>query len=203
MPRKPKLEKKTITVMVNSTLIAITLHPPTGTRKSWYAYWNGLVASRSTGQQKLEDAIVVAKDMLERWKVGSSGARATPFDTLLSDVEFEAIQKAHFGRLTDPAAKVRADKSLTVCLEAIRAFKVLTGLERIVLATPDDCARFQREALTRPKNWRQSYPRGKKAEEVERISPNTVLKWTRSLQAAFQRANRNAGRKCVRVCSIN
>ena len=34
MPRKPKLEKKTITVVVNGTPIAVTLHPPAGARKS-------------------------------------------------------------------------------------------------------------------------------------------------------------------------
>src|SRR5262249_17695277 len=51
---------------------------------------------------------------------------------------------------------------------------------------------------TLPKNWRQRYPRSKSADEVDRISPNTVLKWSRALQAAFERANRNAGKKCVR-----
>jgi hypothetical protein len=30
------------------------------------------------------------------------------------------------------------------------------------------------------------------------VSPNTVLKWSRSLQAAFQRACRTSGKKCVR-----
>ena len=51
MPRKPKPEKQTITVLVNGTPVAVILHPPTGTRPSWYAYWNGLVASKSTGQR--------------------------------------------------------------------------------------------------------------------------------------------------------
>src|SRR5437660_1425260 len=37
-----------------------------------------------------------------------------------------------------------------------------------------------------------------RARKLLRVSPNTVLKWSRSLQAAFERANRNAGRKCVR-----
>jgi integrase len=36
-------------------------------------------------------------------------------------------------------------------------------------------------------------------EPAERlISPNTVLKWSRMLQAAFHRVNRSAGKKCVR-----
>ena len=39
MPRKPKLEKTAITVVVNGTPVTVTLHPPTGTRRSWYVYW--------------------------------------------------------------------------------------------------------------------------------------------------------------------
>ena len=30
------------------------------------------------------------------------------------------------------------------------------------------------------------------------ISENTVLRWSRELRAAFERVNRNAGKKCVR-----
>jgi len=193
MPRKPKQEKQAITVIVNGTPIALILHPPTGSRRSWYAYWSGLVASKSTGQRRLEEAIVVAENMQK-----SGGKRADLGDRLLSDEEFEAIQRGHFGRKHDPKAQVRAMKSLTTCLEAIGAFKSITGLSRITLATGDECAAFQRKALTMPKNWRQQYPRGKDPEETACISPNTVLKWSRALQAAFERANRNAGKKCVR-----
>jgi GNAT superfamily N-acetyltransferase len=101
-------------------------------------------------------------------------------------------------------------------------------LDRVASATADDCARFQTEALKRPVNWRkdlrtpgqaadelQSTPRSPKKPRpsktqqrralngvpqlaAETISSNTVLKWSRMLQAAFQRANRNAGKKCVR-----
>jgi integrase len=81
-------------------------------------------------------------------------------------------------------------------LNAIAAFRKITGLAPITLARADDCAAFQRKALTMPKNWRHDYPKGRK--DVELISPNTVLKWSRSLQAAFERANLNAGRRCVR-----
>ena len=43
MPRKPKPPKKqTIQVIVNGKPVAITLHPPSGVRKSWIAYWTGL-----------------------------------------------------------------------------------------------------------------------------------------------------------------
>src|SRR5207249_379353 len=52
------------------------------------------------------------------------------------------------------------------------------------------------DVLDKPKNWRQQYPKSKKV--VAPISTNTMLKWSRSLQAAFQRASRNAGKKCVR-----
>src|SRR5262249_40357281 len=151
--------------------------------KSWYVYWAGLVSSKSTGQSNLHDAVVTAENMVRDWAGGGNGARATPLDNVLSDQEFEQIQTAHFGRKTDPAARARASKSLIVCLNAIRAFQSITGLQLLALATPDDCARFQREALTRPKNWRQNYPKSKKPQEVECVSPNTVLKWSRSLQA--------------------
>lgn len=198
MPRKPKLEKRTITVVVDGSPITVSLHPPSGARKSWYAYRSGLVASKATGQRNLEDAIVVVESMLRNWKAGRGAQRPAPSTEILTNEEFEVIQRAHYERKTDPAAWARAQKSLTVCLEAIKAFQAITRLDQISLATPDDCARFQREALERPKNWRQHYPRGKKPEESERISPNTVLKWSRALQAAFERANRNAGKKCVR-----
>jgi integrase len=47
------------------------------------------------------------------------------------------------------------------------------------------------------KSWRLTYP-NKRVNEVENLSPNTVLKWSKALQAAFQRANVNAGKTCVR-----
>jgi integrase len=193
MPRKPKVEKKTITVVVNGVPVAVTLHPPTDARKSWYAYWPGLVTSKSTGHRNLADAIVAAENM-----VRSGGKRATVADTGLSDEEFEKIQRAHFGKKTDPRENRRAEKTFQAFLKALDAFRRITGLQRVTLATADQCAAFQRQALTLPKNWRQQHPKSKKAEEVDRLSPNTVLKWSRALQAAFDRANRTAGRKCVR-----
>jgi hypothetical protein len=191
MPRKPKVEKQTITVIVNGKPVAVILHPPIGSRKSWYVYWSGLVSSKSTGQAKLEAAIVVAEEMVK-----NGGKKASVADSVLSDEEFEQIQRAHFSRKQDPAAQLRASKTLDDCLEAIAAFKEISGLPQVTLATADDCAAFQRKAMTLPKNWRKQYPRSKK--EVERLSANTVLKWSRALQAAFERANRNAGRKSVR-----
>jgi hypothetical protein len=191
MPRKPKIEKKTITVIVNGNPITVTLHPPTGRRTSWYAYWHGLVASRSTGQRDFGEAVKVIEDMLRK-----GGRRADLEDALLSDAELEQIQRVHFARKTDPDARARAEKSLVECLDAIAAFRAITGLAPISKATPDDCAAFQRKALTLPKNWRHRYPRSKQTSTT--ISPNTVLKWSRCLQSAFERANRTAGKKCVR-----
>jgi integrase len=87
-------------------------------------------------------------------------------------------------------------KSLDACLEAIDAFKHISGLRQIALATADDCAAFQRKALTLPKNWRHKYPKSRKT--VDCLSANTVLKWSGALQAAFERVNKNSGKKCVR-----
>jgi hypothetical protein len=215
MPRKPKQEKKTITVVVNGSPLAVILHPPTQSRKSWYAYWAGLVTSKSTGQRDLNEAILVAENM-----VRNGGKRAEVRDAVLSDEEFEEIQRAHFGRVTDERAKPRASRSLDSCREAINAFGDITGLKPITTATADDCARFQRLALSLPNSWRkkplserrpaQDYSEEGRAkrqlsgqvdalDECPRYSPNNVLKWSRSLQAAFERVNRNAlKRKCVR-----
>ncbi|MBL8797639.1 MAG: hypothetical protein JNM56_27310 [Planctomycetia bacterium] len=191
MPRKPSLKKETIQVLVNGTPVKVVLHPPTGRRTSWFAYWNGLVASKSTGQSKLEDAIRVAHRM-----VTSGCARPVLADAVLTDEEFEEIQRAHFNRKTDPAAKLRAQKTLDDCLEAIAAFRDIAGIKPVTTARVDDCAIFQRKALMLPKNWRKQYPNSQ--QEVASLSPNTVLKWSRALQAAFDRACRSAGRKSVR-----
>jgi len=81
-------------------------------------------------------------------------------------------------------------------MEAITAFRELVKLSSIALATPDDCERFQHLALERPRNWRSKYP--KKRKNADSLSPTTVVKWSVALQAAFERANRNGGKKCVR-----
>jgi hypothetical protein len=167
------------------------LHPPTGARKSWFAYWQGLVSSRSTGQRDYAEAVKVVQDMLN-----NGGNRSELQDAVLSDQEFEQIQREHYGRKQDPAANARAAKSLFSCMNAITAFRAISGLKPVTIATPDACAAFQRKALGLPKNWRLSYPKSKPGGKT--VSPNTVLKWSRALQAAFERANKNAGRKCVR-----
>jgi integrase len=192
MPRRPRNQKRKITVVVGGKPIAVTMFPPGGNRKSWYAYWTGLVASKSTGERDFGPAVAVAEHM-----VRNGGKRGRLADTILTDDEFEAIQRAHYGKKQDAKAKARAEKTLRTCLEAIAAFREISGVSPISTATADDCARFQQEALKRPKNWRLSYPNRKK-EGVERISPNTVLKWSRAIQAAFERANVNGGKKCIR-----
>lgn len=169
----------------------MTLHPPGGSYRTWYAYWPGAVYKRSTGQTDPGEAVRAAEAM-----VRGAGKKAQVADAVLTDQEFEGVQRTHFTRKTDARAKERAGKTLEECLDAISAFKAITGLERISAAGPDDCARFQRDALTRPRNWRKQFPKSKKTDET--VSPNTVLKWSRMLQAAFDRVNRNAGKKCVR-----
>src|SRR5262245_36004748 len=140
MPRKPRAEKKTVTVLVNGTPVTVSLHPPSGARSSWYAYWGGLVASKSTGQADFNEAVKAVEGMLR-----SGGRRAELRHARLSDDEFEQLQRAHFGRKADPAARRRAEKSLEEVLDAINAFKAITGLSPVSAATPDDCASFQRK----------------------------------------------------------
>jgi integrase len=146
-------------------------------------------------------------------------------DVVLSDEEFEAIQRAHFNRKTDEKARRRAMTSLCSCLDAISAFRKIIGRTPISQATLDDCANFQRVGLTLPNNWRRLPPEKRrpvvyysqqlrlarqqagepdKYDDVPQYSPNNVLRWSRSLQAAFERANRNAlKRKCVRGVVAN
>ncbi len=221
MPRKQKQQKHTTAVLVNNQPITVTLHPPTGTRRSWYAYWPGLVTSKSTGRADREGAVRVVEGMLR-----NGGQRPSLDDAMITDEEFETIQRRHFEKKIDAAAKARAAKTLSECTDAISAFKAISGLGNVVAATPDDCEKFQTEALKKPVNWREQH-RSKDAQSaptdatpltkrrqsktqqrralagtlsttVETIRPNTVLKWSRMLQAAFQRVNINAGKKCVR-----
>src|SRR4051812_35576340 len=127
MPRKPKIKKRIINVPVRGTLVKVVLHPPTDARKSWYAYWNGLVTSKSTGQAEFAEAARVAEEMLREQAEGGSVRRPRLADAVLSDEEFEAVQRAHFGRKTDPRAKARSEKSLKDTLEAVAAFRAISG----------------------------------------------------------------------------
>src|SRR5262249_42825164 len=150
--RKRKQEKHTFQVVINGVPITVTLSPPAGRRTSWFVYWTGLTYSRATGERELDKAIVAAEHM-----VRYGGKRADLDEVVLSDEEFEAIQKAHFGKKKDPDARRRAAKTLKDCLEAIAAFKALSGLDRVAAATPADCGKFQQKALTMPKNWRHRH----------------------------------------------
>src|SRR5262245_61536292 len=158
MPRKPKLEKQSVTVVIGGTPYTVILHPPGGSRKSWYAYRNGLVSSKSTGQRNLNDAVAVVEAMVSDWLAGRDCKRPLLGDAVMSDEEFEELQRQHFAKKKDAAAQARAAKTLKDCLEAIRAFRDIIRAEPvnftqpIALVRPDICAAFQREALKRPKN---------------------------------------------------
>lgn len=191
MPRKQSQKVEKVAVVVDGKTTVVTLHPPTKARKSWYAFWNGLVSSKSTGHTDLKQAIQAVERM-----VAGKGDHTGDRPHLLTDQEFDEIQRRHFSKHKDPDAAERAEKSLIACMEAISAFRAISGLTSIALATPDDCERFQHMALEKPKNWRCDYPN--KQDVVEKLSPNTVVKWSVALQAAFERANRNGGKKCVR-----
>jgi hypothetical protein len=177
MPRKPKAQKRRVAIVVNGKSIAVTLHPPTKARKSWYVFWNGLTTSKSTGQSEFDDALRVADNMLR-----NGGKSFKLSDTVMSDAEFEAIQRRHYDKKTDPTARERSMKSLRECLDAISAFKMISGIEPIAIATPDDCEQFQVEALTKSKNWRRPVVHQEDAactakdhKPLVHLSSNTVL----------------------------
>lgn len=188
MPRKPKVEKKRITVVVNGAPITVTLHPPGGNRVSWYAYWSGLVSSKSTGQVDFAEAVKAVEGMLR-----NGGTKTVLSDTVLSDEEFEAIQRAHYAKAKNQRT---AQKTLRALVEAISAFRQITGLKPITIATAADCERFQQEALKLPRNFRSKHPKSR--DDAAPMSPSSVDKWSRCLQAAFERANIHSGKKCIR-----
>ena len=71
---KKKTERQTITVVVNGKSVPVTMHPPVPPRTSWYAFWHGLMTSRSTGQSDYEEAVRVVQDML-----GNGGESGQPW----------------------------------------------------------------------------------------------------------------------------
>lgn len=202
MPRKPSSRTEKFTLMVNGEPIEITLYSPRGNKKTWYVLWKGLASARSTGQTSFDEARKFAEAMFR-----NGGRRPEARDAVLTDADFRRIQKRHFGKNLDSIGGERANKSLTSCLEAIEAFKRVTSLEFVTSATPHDCENFQHAALKLKSNWRRKKKRHSDAgnqghavdqEDHSTLSPSTIVKWSTALQAAFERANKNAGKKCVR-----
>ena len=67
----------------------------------------------------------------------------------------------------------------------------------ITSATPDDCAAFQRRhSNCQRSGGSNTRTPGRSDQSV--YSPHTVLKWSTALQAAFERASINGGKKCIR-----
>lgn len=190
MPRKPKGKTIKTLIAVKNVPIPVTLSPPKPPRMSWYAFWPGLKTSRSTGQAEPDKAIEAVVGMLN-----NNGKLGCADDLVVSDEEFAEIQRRHFAKKKDPAAAQRAKKSLKSCLEAIAAFRDIAGVQSVATATAADCERFQTRIPTLPKDWLRRHDAKSRAPPY---SPTAAIKWWRELQAAFERANRQAGKKCVR-----
>jgi hypothetical protein len=191
MPRKPKREERhEIHVLHNGMTVKVTLFPPRpGSReKSWNAYWKGLKTRRSTGKKTLAEASEAATAMVQGRPKGTDAGNLWP-----TDDEFIEIQRRHFNKKRDRSGK---GASLTSVLQAVDAFQRVSGVTPICRATPDDCERFQTEALKLLRNWRSQHPKSKS--ETRTITAATVHKWLVSLHGAFERVNDDAGRKCVR-----
>ena len=190
MPRKPKAGE-TVVIHANGRAIRVSLFPPDRKRKerSWYAYWNGLPTRVTTRKATKAEAIEAVREVL-------CGKPSSPAEVLTDD-ELIQIQQHYFEK--QKAGRDRpesCDKSLTNVLEAFDAFKRVSGLEHISTATPDECERFQTAALKLPSCWRR--PPEHKYKKTKTVSVATVYKWLGALQGAFERANAQAGRKCVR-----
>lgn len=191
MPRKPKLEKQTRTFRAGGKDVVVTFFPPDKRYRSWCVYWKGLPTKRSTKCRTFDGAV----DAVERMLNGESPISSVK---VMSDEELDEIQLRHYKRIkAEP-------ETIAACQEAISMFRDITEVRPITLATADDCARFQDEAIKLPKNFRVNYKdedrrRERIADEsVERYSVATVIKWSIALRAAFNRANVGAGRACVR-----
>lgn len=190
MPRKPKEGCHEIQVSHNGAAVRVTLFPPRTAKKerTWFAYWKGQKTRRSTGKKALREAIDAATAMVQERPTGRSGDWDCP-----SDDEFIEIQRRHFSKKGDGNGQ---GASFASVLQAVDAFKRVSGLIPICRATPDDCERFQTEALKLLRNWRSQHPKSKP--ETRTVKAATVKKWLVSLHGAFERVNDNAGRKCVR-----
>ena len=131
MPRKPQQKKQEITVVVDGKPIKVTLAPPNGTRKAWYAFWSGLTYSLSTGHRNLGGALTAAEDM-----VRNGGERSVIIDTVMSDEEFDEIQRQYYiDKKRDEKKRIRAERSYQSCVEAISAFRKITKVPRHILAS--------------------------------------------------------------------
>ena len=190
MPRKPKAECHAIHVTCDGAVVRVTLFPPRALKKekTWFAYWKGQKTRRSTGKRTLKEAIEAATAMVQERPSEQSDDWHCP-----SDEEFIEVQRRHFSKKPDQSGK---GASLTSVLQAVDAFKQVSGVTPICRATPDDCERFQTEALKLLRNWRSQHPKSKP--ETRTIRAATVKKWLVALHGAFERVNDNAGRKCVR-----
>jgi integrase len=190
MPRKPKVERQTFHVSVNGKSVQVTIFPPNKERgeSSWNAYWKGLKTRRSTGKKTQAEAIEAANAMVQGRSAGATACGQWP-----TDEEFIEVQRRHFSKRKDRSGK---GASITNVLEAIDAFKRVSGLTPICRANADDCERFQTEALKLLRNWRSQHPKSKP--ETRTVAVHTVHKWLTALRAAFERVNDDAGRKCVR-----
>jgi integrase len=190
MPRKPKAQKLERTFVVNGKNICVTFFPPKGRRRSWYVYWNGLPNQVSTKASTFEGAVQV----IHKHLIGETAPQEL---SLMSDVEFDAIQLRHFERIQAKPETVQS------CFEALAAFRKITGVTPISAATAEDCSRFQDSAVHLPRNWRVPKSNASRNKHLAEESPSllsrqTIKKWVRALAACFNRANSRAGKKCVR-----
>ncbi len=95
MPRRRQQPlKQTIQVVLDCVPVAVTLYPPAGKKKCWYAYWNGLKYSRSTGQTGYAEAVAAAGHRVRAWKAGGTGSQPRPADDTMTDKEIKDIQRA-------------------------------------------------------------------------------------------------------------
>ena len=215
MPRKRIQEKQQVQIIVNGQPITVIMHPPTGCKNPGM-----LTGTACHGPEALASAGL--KMPLQSWRTCCGMVVAARYSPMHFS-PMKNLSKSSGGisarrKMLPP--RLGPQKSLANCLDAIAAFSEIMGMNPISMATPDDCANFQQVALTLPNNWRRrpvekrkpvqyfsdkSRQRRQRLGEVDPLddlphySPNNVLRWSRSLQAAFERANRNAlKRKCVR-----
>lgn len=114
--------------------------------------------------------------------VGNGPTNATdPSGLRLIVVEYRGV-----GGVNTPQGRFIADVPLV-----IGPFETFGFVEPMAMAFRRCCPRNRNRIYSKPFEETRISPE-------TCLSPNTVLKWSRSLQAAFERGNRFAGRKCIR-----
>ena len=150
------------------------MFPPKGAGSRVRATGAGLEARKATGHTNFDDAVGAVNDML-----GNGGNKGKLKEAILSDEEFDEIQRRHYGKKQKTEAKRRAEKSLVAWKPSLPFGQSLDS----------SLSRLQHQAIvndfsTMPDTSEESAIEVSATanENVENLSANTVVKWSVALR---------------------